>query len=73
MLQNLRLTKKFDLLPTEKGYILKILIDIDTTKSTGIDRLPARFLKDGAILYLNRLQIFVIFEYVRINSQLLSN
>ena len=70
MLQNLRLTKKFDLLPTEKGYILKI---IDTTKSTGIDRLPARFLKDGAILYLNRLQIFVIFEYVRINSQLLSN
>ena len=42
------LTKKFELLPTEKDYILKILRDIDTLKAAGIDRLPGRFLKDGA-------------------------
>ena len=41
------LTKKFDLLPTEKYYIPKILKDIDTSKAAGIDRLPGRFLKDG--------------------------
>ena len=57
------LTKKFDLLPTEKDYILKILRDIDTSKAAGIDRLPGRFLKDGAN-FLNRLQIFVIFPYL---------
>ena len=45
---HLRLTKNFELLPTEKDYILKILRDIDTSKAAGIDRLPGRFLKDGA-------------------------
>ena len=45
---HLRLTKKFELLPTEKNYILKILRDINTSKAAGIDRLPGRFLKDGA-------------------------
>ena len=45
---HLGLTKKFELLPTEKDYILQILIDIDTSKPVGIDRLPGRFLKDGA-------------------------
>ena len=45
---HLGLTKKYDLLPTEKYYILKILRDIDTSKAAGIDRLPGRFLKDGA-------------------------
>ena len=45
---HLGLTKKFELLPTEKDYILKILRDIDTSKAAGIDRLPGRFLKDGA-------------------------
>ena len=44
----LGLTKKFDLLPTEKDYILEILRDIDTSKAAGIDMLPGRFLKDGA-------------------------
>ena len=45
---HLRLTKTFELLPTEKDHILKILRDINTSKATGIDRLPGRFLKDGA-------------------------
>ena len=45
---HLGLTKKFELLPTEKDSILKILRDINTSKTAGIDRLPGRFLKDGA-------------------------
>ena len=45
---HLGLTKKFELLPTEKDYILKTLRDIDTSKAAGIGRLPGRFLKDGA-------------------------
>ena len=45
---HLGLTKKFDLLPTEKDYVLKILRDIDTSRAAGIDRLPGRLLKDGA-------------------------
>ena len=45
---HLVLTKKFHLLPTEKDYIIKILRDIDTSKAAGIDKLPGRFLKDGA-------------------------
>ena len=45
---HLGLTKKSDLLPTEKDYVLKILRDIDTSKAAGINRLPGRFLKDGA-------------------------
>ena len=40
--------KKSDLLPTKKDYALKILRDINTSKAAGIDRLPGRFLKDGA-------------------------
>ena len=45
---HLGLTKKFDLLPREKDYILEILRDIDTSKAAGIDMLPRIFLKDGA-------------------------
>ena len=41
------LAKKFNLLPTQKDYVLKILRDIDTSKAAGIDTLPGRFLKDG--------------------------
>ena len=37
---HLGLTKKFELLPTKKDYILKILRDIDTSKASCIDRLP---------------------------------
>ena len=42
---NLGMTKKFDLLPTEKDRILKILRDVDTLKPAGIDRLPRKLLK----------------------------
>ena len=45
---HLGLTKKFDLLPIEKFYVLKILRDINTSKAAGINRLPGRFLKDVA-------------------------
>ena len=45
---HLVLTKKTDLLPTEKDYVLKTLKDINISKAAGIDRLPRRFLKDGA-------------------------
>ena len=61
---HLGLTKKFKLLPTEKDYVLKILRDINTSKAAGTDRLPGRFLKDGANVLANRLQIFVIFQYL---------
>ena len=43
---HLGLTKNFYLLPTEKDYVLTILIDIDTSKAAGIGRLPGRFLKN---------------------------
>ena len=45
---HLRLNAKFDLLPKEKDYVLKMLRDINTSKSVDIDILPGRFLKDGA-------------------------
>ena len=45
---HLGLTKKFDLLPTERDYVFTILRDIDTSKAVGVNRLPGRFLKDGA-------------------------
>ena len=41
------MTRKFNLLPTEKKLILNILRDIDITKATGIDWYPRLFLKDG--------------------------
>ena len=43
---HLELTKKFDLLPIENNYVIKILRDIDSSKAVGIDRLPWRFLKN---------------------------
>ena len=46
--RHLGLTKKFELLSTHKDYILKILREINTSKAAGIDRLPGRFLNDGA-------------------------
>ena len=45
---HLGLTKNFDLLPTERDYVFTILRDIDTSKALGVNRLPGRFLKDGA-------------------------
>ena len=34
------LTKKFDLLPTEKDYVFKILRNINTSKAADVNRLP---------------------------------
>ena len=45
---HLGLNTRFDLLPTEKDYVLKIWGDTNTSKATGIDRLSRRFLKDAA-------------------------
>ena len=53
---HLGLTKKFDLLPTEKKYI-------NTSKAAGIDRLPRRLLKDGANVPAKPITYFVIFQY----------
>ena len=41
---HLCLTKKFNLLPAKKDYILYILRSINTKKAAGIDRFPGRFL-----------------------------
>ena len=43
----LGLAKKFDLLPTEKYYIINILRDGNTTKAASIDGVSIKFLKDG--------------------------
>ena len=45
---HLGLTKKFDLLRSEKDYILNTLGDNYTIKAIAIDRLLERFLKNGA-------------------------
>ena len=45
---HLGLTKKFELLPTEKDYVSKILRDIDIGKTASIDKLSGTFLKVGA-------------------------
>ena len=37
---HLGLTKKFDLLPTEKDYVFKILRDINTSRADDVNRLP---------------------------------
>ena len=57
---HLGLTKKFYLQPREKDYALEILRDIDTSKADAIDRLPGRFLKDGADVLAKP----VIFQYL---------
>ena len=43
---HLELTKKFNLLPTEKDCVFKILRDIDTSIADGVNKLLGRFLKD---------------------------
>ena len=67
------MTKKIDVLLTEKDYVLKVLRDINTSKAVGIDRLPVIFLKDGTDVLANLVTDIVIFQYLWINSQVLSN
>ena len=45
--------------------------DINTTNTAGIDRLPGIFLTNGANVLVNQLHIFVIFQYIWKNSQVL--
>ena len=36
--------------PTTEDIVLKLLKNIDISKAAGIDNLPGRFLKDGAVI-----------------------
>ena len=46
----LNITTKFQLKPTTEDIVLKLLKNIDIYKVAGIDNLPGRFLKDGAVI-----------------------
>ena len=48
--KNLNITSKFQLKPTTKDIVLKLLRNIDISKAVGVDNLPGRFLKDGTII-----------------------
>ena len=51
--KDLNITTKFQLKPTTEDIVLKLLKNIDIAKAAGIDNLPGRFLKDGAVLSNN--------------------
>ena len=61
---HLALTRKFDLLPTEKDYVFKILRDIDTSKAAGVNRLPGRFLEDGVDVLAKPVTDICNFQYL---------
>ena len=48
--KNLNITTKFQLKPTTEDIVLKLLKNIDISKAAGVDNLPERFLKDGAVI-----------------------
>ena len=48
--KGLNITAKFQLKPTTKDNVLKLLKNIYISKAGGIDDLPERFLKDGAVI-----------------------
>ena len=48
--KNLNITTKFQLKPTTENVVLKLLKNIDISKAAGVDNLPGRFLKDGAVI-----------------------
>ena len=48
--KNLNITTKFQLKPTTEDIVLKPLKNIDISKAAGVDNLPGRFLKDGAVI-----------------------
>ena len=51
--KDLNITTKFQLKPTTEDIVLKLLKNIVNSKAAGIDNLPGRFLKDGAVLSNN--------------------
>ena len=46
----LNITTKFQLKKTTEYIVLKLLKNIDISKAAGVDNLPGRFLKDGAVI-----------------------
>ena len=56
---HLELTEKFDLIQTEKDYV-----PIDTSKAAGIDKLPGRFIKDGAYVLAKWVTDVCNFQYL---------
>ena len=48
--KNLNTTTKFQLKPKTEGIALKLLKNIDISQAAGVDNLPGRFLKDGAVI-----------------------
>ena len=61
---HLGLTKNFDLLPTEKDYVFKILRDINTSKAADVSRFPGRFMKDSADVLAKPVTDICNFEYL---------
>ena len=52
--KNLNITTKFQLEPTNGDIVLTLLKDIDISKASGVDNLPGRFSKDGAVILAKR-------------------
>ena len=50
----LNITTKFQLKPTAEDIALKLLKSIDISKAAGIDNIPGRFLKDGAVILVKQ-------------------
>ena len=48
--KNSNITTKFQLKPATEDIVLKLLKNIDISKAAGVDNLPGRFLKDGAVI-----------------------
>ena len=46
--QKLKKDVSFVLTPVSEDFVFKELVKLNSTKSTGLDNLPARFIKDGA-------------------------
>ena len=49
--KDLNITTNFELKPTTENIVLKLLKNTDIFKATGVDNLPGRFLKDGAVIF----------------------
>ena len=48
--KDLNISIKFQLKPTAEDIALKLLKNIDISKTAGVDNLPGRYLKDGAVI-----------------------
>ena len=48
--KNLNIITKFQLKPRNEDIVLKLFKNIDISKAPGVDNLPERFSKDGAVI-----------------------